>query len=89
MLAVGTERGEGREASLLAEGDTGDQLTQGPTSTPSPLTPEPYYQHPPNPLPMGGPTPATRMVDEGYKNNVQESTSGVQEGKGGRQRTRE
>ena len=61
MLAVGTERGEGREASLLAEGDTGDQLTQGPTSTPSPLTPEPYYQHPPNPLPMGGPTPATRL----------------------------
>ena len=89
MLAVGTERGEGREASLLAEGDTGDQLTQGPTSTPSPLTPEPYYQHPPNPLPMGGPTPATRLEDEGYKNKGQESTNGVQEGKGGRQRTRE
>ena len=81
---MGTERGEGREASLLAEGDTGDQLTQGPTSTPSPLTPEPYYQHPPNPLPMGGPTPATRLEDEGYEIKVQESTSGVQKGKGGR-----
>ena len=86
---MGTERGEGREASLLAEGDTGDQLTQGPTSTPSPLTPEPYYQHPPNPLPMGGPTPATRLEEERLTIKVQESASGVQEGKGGRQRTRE
>ena len=75
MLAVGTERGEGRETSLLAEEDKGDQQTQGPTRTPSPLTPEPYYRHPPNPLPMGGPTPATRLEEEqDYK--VQDSASG-------------
>ena len=81
MLAVGAGRGKGRETSLLAEGDTGDQLTQGPTSTPSPLTPEPYYRHPPNPLPMGGPTPATRLEEEqDYK--VHDSASGGAGGEG-------
>ena len=89
MLAVGTERGRGREACLLAEEGKGGRPTLGPASTPSPLTPEPCYQHPPNPLPMGGPTPATRLGEEWLTIEVQEFASGVQEGKGGRQRTRE
>ena len=75
MRAVGTERGEGREACLFAEVDTGGRPTLRPASTPRPLTPEPCYQHPPNPLPMGGPTPATRLEEEqDYK--VQDSASG-------------